>query len=208
MKCSLRNPQKAQKKWLAGAAANHLSDSPAFFPHRNRVSSEVHRLKSVLLGRKRAAAAAVARRVGILEDESLAHERLFVLERSAVQIQKTFRVDEEACAELFEDFVAVAGLGVQPHGIGKAGTAAALHAYAQAADIGRHAVLFEQRAYFPRGAFGQVDFRDVWACDFCCLTNSSSTQVQPATRPSEILRLSLSHELRMTSLGEAARPKA
>src|SRR6266852_3240699 len=150
MKCSLRNPQKAQKKWLAGAAANHLSDSPAFFPHRNRIRREEHRLKSVPLGRKRAAAAAVARRVGILEDESLAHQRLFVLERSAVQIQKTFLVDEEARAEFFEDFVAIAGLGVQPHGIGEAGTAAALHAYAQAADIGRHAVLFEQRAYFPR----------------------------------------------------------
>jgi hypothetical protein len=27
MKRSLRNPQKAQKKWLAGAAANHLSGS-------------------------------------------------------------------------------------------------------------------------------------------------------------------------------------
>src|SRR5260370_2802736 len=168
MKCSLRNPPKAQKKWLASAAANHLSGWPVCYPCYNRVSSEVHRLKSVLLGRKRAAAAAVARRVGILEDESLAHERLFVLERSAVQIQKTFRVDEEARAELLENLVAVASLRVQPHGIGEAGTAAALHPYAQAADIGRHAVLFEQRADFPRGAFGQVDFRDVWACDFCC----------------------------------------
>src|SRR5712664_728748 len=138
MKCSLRNPQKAQKKWLAGAAANHLSDSPAFFPHRNRIRREEHRLKSVPLGRKRAAAAAVARRVGILENESLAHQRLFVLERRAVQIQKTFRVDEEARAEFLEDFFAVACLVVEAHSIREAGAAAALHAYAQAALFGRN----------------------------------------------------------------------
>src|SRR5215469_16267297 len=34
---------------------------------------------SVLLRRKRAAAAAIPRRVGILEDKPLAHQRLFVL---------------------------------------------------------------------------------------------------------------------------------
>src|SRR5713226_3018313 len=94
------------------------------------------RLKPVLLlRRKRAAAAAVARRIGILEDESLAHQRLFVFERRAVQIQKTFLVDEEARAEFFEDFVAVASLGVEPHGIRETGAAAALHTYAQATDI-------------------------------------------------------------------------
>src|SRR6266436_2416646 len=91
---------------LASAAANHLSGSPVCYPPLKPSQQR----KSVLLGRKRAAAAAVARRVGILEDESLAHQRLFVLERRAVQIQKTFRVDEEARAELFEDFVPVAGL--------------------------------------------------------------------------------------------------
>jgi len=32
-----KNPQKAQKKWLASAAANHLSGSPAHFPRWNRV---------------------------------------------------------------------------------------------------------------------------------------------------------------------------
>jgi hypothetical protein len=29
------NRQRAQKKWLAGAAANHLSDSPFEFSRRN-----------------------------------------------------------------------------------------------------------------------------------------------------------------------------
>src|SRR6267154_75141 len=118
--------------------------------------------KSVLLGRKRAAAAAVAR------------------------------------AELFEDFVPVAGLGVQPHGIGETGTAAALHAYAQAADIGRHAVLFEQRAYFPRGAFGQVDFRDVWACDFSCHFKCSkdlAVSILPGRASANLANYSLSATL-------------
>jgi len=35
-----KNPQKAQKKWLAGAAANHLSDSPGCFPRRNKFNNE------------------------------------------------------------------------------------------------------------------------------------------------------------------------
>jgi hypothetical protein len=33
-------PNRAQKKWLAGAAANHLSDSPFEFPRRNENSTE------------------------------------------------------------------------------------------------------------------------------------------------------------------------
>src|SRR5437879_13215618 len=91
-----KNPQKAQKKWLAGAAANHLSDSPGCFPRRNKFNEKPNqsktkedRLKPVLLpGRKGAAAAAVARRVGILADESLAHLRLFVREHRAVPQQE------------------------------------------------------------------------------------------------------------------------
>jgi hypothetical protein len=31
---------KAQKKWLAGAAANHLSDSPGCSPRRNQFNNE------------------------------------------------------------------------------------------------------------------------------------------------------------------------
>src|SRR5260370_5453908 len=168
MKCSLRTPPKAQKKWLAGAAANHLSASPAFFPHRNRIRREEHRLKSVPLGRKRAAAPAVARRVGILEDESLAHQRFFVFERRAVQVQETFRVDDEARAKFLEDLVAVPRLVVEPHGIRQTGAATPLYAYAQAALFGRNAVLFEQLADFLRGTLGEVDLRDVRACYFRC----------------------------------------
>src|SRR5256885_14015081 len=176
MKCSSKKPQKAQKKWLAGAAANHLLDSLGCFPRRNQFNEKPNqsktkedRLKPVLLlGRKGAAAAAVARRVGILENESLAHQRFFVLERRAVQIQETFRIDEDARAKFLKDFVAVASLRVQPLGIGKTGAAAALHAHAQAADFGRHTFLFKQRADFESGALSEVDLRDAWTCDFCC----------------------------------------
>src|SRR5215472_8441287 len=38
------------------------------------------------LRRKRAAAAAIPRRVGVLKDKSLAHQRLFVLQRRAIQV--------------------------------------------------------------------------------------------------------------------------
>src|SRR5258708_7471142 len=127
-----------------------------------------NRLKPVLLSRKGATAAAVARRVGILEDESLAHQRLFVFESGSVQKQKTFRVNEGARAEFLEDLVAAACLGVKAHGIRETGAATALHAYAQATLFGRNAILFEQLANFLRGALGEVDFRDVWACDFRC----------------------------------------
>src|SRR5258708_11971209 len=163
-----KNPHRTQKKWLAGAAANQLSGSPVRYSRWNRVRGEEHRLKSALLGRERAAAAAVARRVGILENESLAHQRLFVLERRAVQEQKTFRVNEEARAEFFEDLVAIPRLSVEPHAIREAGAAAALDADAQAALFTRNSILVEQLADFPRGTLGQVDFRDVGTCDFRC----------------------------------------
>src|SRR5260370_9373021 len=172
-----KKPPEGKKKGAGGGGCQPfvrlagLSPPPEPIQQRRRHQkpNKEDGLKPVLLlRRKGAAAAAVARRVGILEDESLAHERLFVFERGAVQIQETFRIDEEARAEFLENLVAVSGLLVQPHAIGEAGPPAPLHAYAQAADIGRHAVLFEQRADFPRGAFGQVDFRDVWTCYFCC----------------------------------------
>src|SRR5882762_487337 len=173
---SKKSPE-GTKKVAGGCGCQPLVRLAWLFPppepiqqrRRHQKPNKEDRLKPVLLlRRKGAATAAVARRVRILKNEALAHQRLFILERRAVQIQKTFGVDEEARAELFEDFVAVAGLRIQPHGIGEAGTAAALNANAQATNIGRHAVLFEQRADFPRGALGQVDFRDVWACDFSC----------------------------------------
>src|SRR5580700_3114145 len=123
-------------------------------------------------GRKGAAAAAASGSVGILEDEALAHQGFFVLQRGAVQIEKTLWVDEQARTEFFENFIAVAGLRVEAHSVRQAGAAAALHAYAQAALIEGHAVFFEQRADFFCSAFGQVDFRrirrtvliDVWRC--------------------------------------------
>src|SRR5258708_15228414 len=52
------------------------------------------------LGRERAAAAAITRRIGIDENKTLAHERLFVIERGSVQVQQALRIHEYASAEL------------------------------------------------------------------------------------------------------------
>src|SRR5258708_13165923 len=73
------------------------------------------RLKPALLGRERAAAAAIARGVGILEHESLAHQRLFVLERRAIQAQQAFRVNEDARAFFPEIFAPTARLPTHTH---------------------------------------------------------------------------------------------
>ncbi len=60
-----------------------------------------HRLKSVLLkgeglGRKRTAATATARGVGIYENEALPHECFVVLERGSVEVQQAFWVNEDS----------------------------------------------------------------------------------------------------------------
>ena len=63
-------------------------------------------------GGKGAAATAVSRCVGILKNETLAHQRFFVLERRALQIQKALGVYELARAMLFKNFIAVASLSI------------------------------------------------------------------------------------------------
>src|SRR6266702_1443334 len=204
---SMRTSICAQKKWLARAAANHLSSSPARLPRRNEVKSKEHRLKSVLLGCKGAAAAAVPRRVRILKDESLAHECLFVLERRAVQVQKTFRVHEDARAVLLKNLVAVARLCVKPHGVGQTRAPAALHANAQAAPFGRDAFLFEQRADLPRSALGQVDLRDVRANDICCHALRLRTQVPPAVPSNGAAFVVRAGELRNRYAAQAIAPR-
>src|ERR1051325_10676574 len=109
---------------------------PTTCPHQSAPHLNGEQLKPIpLLRRKRAAAAAIARRIGILEDKSLAHERLFVLQRRAIQIQKTFRVHENARAVLLESFVAAPRLRTRAHRVKKAGAAATLHTDAQPADL-------------------------------------------------------------------------
>src|SRR6516225_11682251 len=87
-----------------------------------------HRPKSVQpLRRERTAAAAAPRGVGILKDEALPHQRLLVLQRSAVQVQETLGVNKNPGTEFFEHFIAVAGLRIQAHRVGKPRAPAALH---------------------------------------------------------------------------------
>src|ERR1700730_1383418 len=123
-------------------------------------------------GRERTAAAATSRGVRILKDETLTHQRLFVLQRGAVQIQQTFRVDEDSPAMLFKNLVAVARLAVETHGIGESGAAASLYSYTKTAPIGRDPLFFEQSADFQRRPLGQVDGRNIWAYRLCSHTKS------------------------------------
>src|SRR5208283_5763765 len=139
---------KDKKKWLAIAVANHLSD-------RAEIHSR-HRRKAVQpLRRKAAPAAATSRSIGILKHKTLAHERLFILKRRAIQIQQAFRVDKDARPKFLKNLVPVARLRIEPHRIGKAGTAAALHTHAQSAGFRRHAFLGEQRDNLLRRMLGE-----------------------------------------------------
>src|SRR5260370_36519983 len=154
---------KDKKKWLAIAVANHLSD-------RAEMHSR-HRRKAVQpLRRKAAPAAATSRSIGVLKHKALAHERFFVLKRRAVQIEQAFRVNEDARPEFLKDLVAIARLGIQPHGIRQAGTAAALHTHAQPAGFRRHTFLSEQRNDLLRRMLGEVNrrahFASGWSCNF------------------------------------------
>src|SRR5258708_34684603 len=116
---SVGTAQEGKKKVDGGCGCNLLVR-----PSLRRVLPG-NRLKPVPLRRERAAAAAIPRGIGILKDESLAYQCLFVFERRAVQIQKTLRVHENARAVLFENFVAVPRLCIEAHGIRQSGAAAA-----------------------------------------------------------------------------------
>src|SRR5262249_5078310 len=113
-----------------------------------------------------AAAAAVALGVRIDEDESLPHQRLFVVQSGAIQVQKALGIDEDASTKLLENSVAVARLCIQSHGIRQTRTATTLHAYAQPSQFWRNAFLNEQRENFLRGALGDVHLGSCRIGDF------------------------------------------
>lgn len=106
-----------------------------------------------------AAAATTARRLRILEDESLADESFLEVECRIREIEKALGVHEDARAVLFDDFVAVARLCFEAHGVRKARTAAALHADTQSAGVRGDAFLGEQVADFLGRFFGDVDHK-------------------------------------------------
>jgi hypothetical protein len=91
------------------------------------------RTGSLTLRRERRTAAAGARGVRIDEVESLPHQRLFVVQRHAVQIEKRLGIDEDPHAVELVDAVALAGPRVELDGVGKPRAAAAHHAQAQSA---------------------------------------------------------------------------
>src|SRR5271157_1972319 len=91
--------------------------------------------------RERSAAAATLRGLGIHEDESLLHQCFLVVQDHAVQVDERLGIDENAYIAVLEDAVAFAGLGVEADVIAQTRTAAALHAQAQSALLGRNAFL-------------------------------------------------------------------
>src|SRR2546422_1675758 len=110
---------------------------------------------------KRTAAAATARRVGILEDESPAHQVFLPLERGVVEIEITLGVHKQPRAMLLEDFVAVARLRLEPHRVGQARAAAALHTHAKPAGFGGGTVPGQGSAGFFSRLFWLIEHNSI-----------------------------------------------
>jgi hypothetical protein len=104
-----------------------------------------------------AAAAAGPRRLRVLENEALADQRLLEIEGGVREIEKTLRIDEDAGAIFLDDFVAIAGLSFEAHGVGKTRAASALDADAESTGVRGDAFLGEQFADFLRRFFGYVN---------------------------------------------------
>src|ERR1039457_6790374 len=102
--------------------------------------------------RERRTAAAGSRGVRIDKVESLPHQRLLVIERHAVQIEKRLGIDEHTHAVELIDAVALAWPRIELDGIRKSRAAAAHHAQPQAALFGRNAFLGHRSANALDGA--------------------------------------------------------
>src|SRR5579859_7960940 len=110
--------------------------SSAQFQKNGLARDAASRAKSIpsarcALGRERAAAAAVARCVGVLEHKALAHQRFLVFQGRAAQIQQALRINKKPRAKFLENLVPVARLGIQPHRVRQSRAAATLHAHAK-----------------------------------------------------------------------------
>src|SRR6516162_7672277 len=119
------------------------------------------------LSSKGAAAAAAALCIGIDKDKSLTHQRLFVVKRRAIQVEKALRINEDAGAERLENLVAVAGLPVEAHRVGQPGATAALDADTQPPFVRSYAFFGEQVEDFLRCALGDVNLGSSGISDFC-----------------------------------------
>src|SRR2546423_2711431 len=82
------------------------------------------------------AAAAGLRRIRIHEVEALLHQRLFVVEDHAVQINEALGINEDADAVKVIDTVTLARLRIKANVVAQAAASAALHAHAQSALLG------------------------------------------------------------------------
>src|SRR5207244_10956098 len=98
-----KNRSPAQDIW------RNRNDRLIHSPNASAVAGGINSSRGL---RERAAAAAGAGGIGILEDEALAHERVLVIHYHALQMDKCLGIDEYTHASEFEYLVGVAGVGV------------------------------------------------------------------------------------------------
>src|SRR5207237_6977385 len=79
------------------------------------------KLRVAVLRGEGAAAAAALRRIGIDEVEALTHQRLFIIQDHAVQVDEALRVNEQLYAIELIHAVALAGLGVKANVVAQPG---------------------------------------------------------------------------------------
>src|ERR1700739_3908867 len=108
------------------------------------------------LDRKRSPAATTMRGSRILEDKSLPHQCLFVIERHFLEIDIAFRVHENPRSILLDHLIALSRLSIKPHGEPMPGAAAALHAQAQASLV-RNALLGKEFSNLLGRLFSDVN---------------------------------------------------
>src|SRR5947199_3827923 len=97
-------------------------------------------LHDPLSGERRTAAAG-ARRIRVDEIEALPHQRLFIVKRHAMQINKRFGIDEHAYTVEIKDAVTLSRMAVELDGIGKPRASASHHTEPQSAFFRRNAFL-------------------------------------------------------------------
>src|SRR6266481_2555360 len=109
------------------------------------------------LGSEGTSAAATTRRLRILEDKTLLHQILEVVERRVVEVEVALGIDKNARAIFLEHLVAIARFRIEPHRVRKPRTTPALHTHAQPAGFSGDAIFLQQLADFRSRFFGNVN---------------------------------------------------
>src|SRR5712692_1512305 len=168
-----------QKKWSASQLANHSLGATENLAGSLRPPKGQSNCEG-------ASTAATTGGLGVLEHKPLPHQVFLVVEGGVRQVDVALRVHEQPRAVLLEHFVAGARLGLHAHRVGQPGAAASLHADAQPARIGRHALLRHQLTNFLGRLLGYMDHslgpRFAPLQPFPCAFRSPSSSSCPGAR--------------------------